>query len=178
MATKKIPIDQASAAELRKYATEVLGMADIKEHMNSQTLRAKIMHVTSADTIQVTVSDREADEPIREPSQPRTAISLEPGNEEGDTDGAPANERYFHVIINVDSGPGGKEPVPLNPNGRNMYVPRGKACWIPEAHFEVLKNATTITYHQENSQGDLIATEAPQFPYSVMGISNIRPPGV
>ena len=28
MATKKIPIDQASAAELRKYATEVLGMAD------------------------------------------------------------------------------------------------------------------------------------------------------
>lgn len=127
MAMKKIPIAEATAAQLRTFAREVCGLPDVKDTANKQTLVAQIQAAWEHDFI--LASDEE-----------RTSKERSSKNRFADETPEKHPETVV-VLIHGSEEPGGDRPVELGVNGQNMLVERNKDQEIPWAFFIALQNA-------------------------------------
>jgi len=151
--SKRIPLVEAKAAELRTFARSHLGMQP-PVTLSTEQLRAQIGAAWDKDYIEVPDADATA-APTAPPTQDRDA---------------PASGKIRVVIARTEEA-GGSEPVPVGVNGVVMLVPRGKPVDVPEAYFEVLKNAIATHYDQVNHPDgsmEMVPREVPAFPFHVL----------
>lgn len=153
MTQRTISIEEASAAELREFAVNTLGL-DIHANSKRETILAKIGPVW--DKPEITVSEAELEsEQVGPTPQPVTAAQQPPEPEK------------VRIHIAIQEGAGGQDPVPVAVNGKAMAIPRGKDVSIPVPYYEVLRNAVTHKYDVDDN-GSIIPTprEVPLYPVS------------
>lgn len=156
MTHRKIPIKDASAAQLRKFAIEHLGL-EVKGSMNRQALIALIGQAWTEEDIRVEEAPPEAVQSHGARARASLADGLKPG--------------YARVQIHVSEEPGGTDPVPLGVNGSIMLVERGKDQDIPYRYYIVLKNAIKYQYDMDGDKINPIPRQIPQYPFSVIAIN-------
>jgi hypothetical protein len=168
---KKIPVADATPAQLRHFAEVVLGLDGIKKTDTSTALRAKIAVVYKGDTITVAEDEPEAADPAPVAAAPAVPVSDELGANGlagGVINGNPAF-KHKRVYIYGSEKPGGKEPVPLNVNGRQMYAPREQIIILAEPYIECLRNAREMVYDQDQKTGEMTSREVLAHTFEVRG---------
>lgn len=153
MPMEKIDIGEATLEQLRAFATAYLGL-EVKPQTNRDGLRGLIRQAGYEAAFIFTMPEQTQPGAHTRPEGPmnvRPRLRADGKPSIDSATGKPENE--VRVIIHVQDKAGGDEPVSLNPNGRTMYVPRGEAHWIPDAHHEVLKNAKELVYEEYTGDG-------------------------
>lgn len=130
--SQKIPINEATLAQLREFASTTLGL-DIHPNAKHETVLARVQAAWNQDEITL---------PEEPPETGQAGASPQPVT---DAQKPPAEDKV-RVILAVTEEPGGEEPVPVGVNGRVMLIPRGKEVEIPRAYFDVLTQAITYRY--------------------------------
>lgn len=131
---KKIPIGEATEAQLRSFATDTLGI-DIKATAKFATVRARVEQAW--DKPEITVMESEPDDAkIASQASPQAVTDEQQAPEEG----------MVRLVVGVTEQAGGNDPVELGVNGKIMLVPRGIEVEIPYPYFEVLKHAVQDKY--------------------------------
>jgi len=134
MAMKKVLLIEATAAELREFARDALGMQDVKDTSNKATITAQITSAWEHDYILVAPV---VDETMAARRSTKNAIA----------DETPDNHPE-KVMLNIQimDEPGGDRPVEVAVNGRAMLVPRGKDVEVPWPYYLVLRDAVQYFY--------------------------------
>jgi hypothetical protein len=154
MSQKRIPIAEASEAELRQFAETVLGMS-IHPGAKIETVRAKVQ--AAWDKAEIVLPGDEVPKAAPPGVAPRPVTDSQQPPEQG----------KVRIIIQRTEDAGGDQPVPVGVNGRVMLIPRGKEVDIPIPYFKVLQKAIT---HRFEDLGDgkginPIPREVPLYPY-------------
>lgn len=152
MAAKKIPLKEASEAELRAFAQAHLGM-EFDASARLASIRAQVATAWGKDEIVLALSD--------------TADDLTPaGVAPARVGAAPVPSGAVRIIIQRSDEVGGDEAVPVGVNGRVMLIPRGEPVTIPLAYFEVLQNAVTHRYESLRDGGlNPVPRAVPMYPF-------------
>jgi hypothetical protein len=145
MGMKKIAIGEATAEQLREFATVALGL-ELGGRENKQMLAGKIAEAWAQDHI--LISDAKAPIPTGGPSPVGGAFNRRPREAPGGEEG----EFEVRIVIQTTDRPGGDEPVPVGVNGRMMWIPRGEPVWVPEKYVAVL-NAAEEHVFEEYKEG-------------------------
>ena len=144
----KIKLSAASGEQVRKFASEVLGL-DIKTADTIGSIRAKIATVWEGDEIDVEEGGKLAKVQV---------MPIETKDDDG--------SEMVRVIIQKTSGVGGSDTIFASVNGRAIWIPRGEPVDLAKKYFEVLQNAVEAIYDQLPDGG--INTEprmVPVYPY-------------
>jgi hypothetical protein len=169
--------EEATPDEIRRFARTAFGL-DVSKHMTREQVRAELAKVGfTGEKIAVFAEARAA---------PGVSDRTTPGRiPAGSLHYDETSKRTFVCIrIPHQDKPGGREPVPLNVNGRAMYVPRERACWIGEEYHEVLLNAQVAMYREYDPSEDFyggIETDpemVKSFPFSYDYVEFTRPGAV
>lgn len=149
-----VKLSDATDAQLRQFATEVLGLP-VPNAERGAALRARIASVYDKDEIALP----EAPQPAQ--GRRPTASAADPA--------AGEEEPMLTIIINKTEEAGGADPVWVSVNGRGMWIPRGERCKVKKRYVDVLVNAVRTAYEQpEGPKGPMIAREVPAYPYSIL----------
>lgn len=136
----RIEIDDATADQLRNFASQVLGI-EIGGRENKPTMIGKMAEVGySMSFINLPPS---APAPSGGPDQ-RAAFNTRI-NAKG--------VKEIRIIIHTKDEPGGDRAVPFSVNGKSMLIPRGSEEWVPEHFVEALDHAEEDIF-DEYSSGD------------------------
>jgi hypothetical protein len=161
MATKKVALTEAAAAELKiplasaaqlaEYAETVLGLDGVNYRLGSDALIAKI-RITGHDKDFIEVSVPEADIQRIDPPRPVSG------------------RRMATIRIYNQETPGGTEPVPVAVNGKQMFIPRDRDCDIPWEYYHALDNARKYVYDTDSIGRLDQATrkEVHEYPFSLI----------
>lgn len=145
--TREIPVEEATEAQLRKFAVETLGL-DIDDGDTAAIIRTKMAPV-----------HRDANITIEEKRGRKK--SVKPSDE--------AEKKY--VLINVHPIPGDPQKyISVGLNGKMMKIPTGEEVRIPVAYQRVLDDAMQAHYEKDN-QDRLTETVVmrPKYPYTFIG---------
>ncbi len=166
--TKKVPIKDATEAQLRAFGESHLGLTFEANDKPAQ-VRAKVQAAWSKDDIEV-ADDEKTQKPVagaspKKPQRPQT--------QDGKpvlacrTKNAKDQDDLVRVMINKQEGAGGSDDVPLGCNGDIMMVPRGKIVDIPRRYFESLKNAAKNVYdmNEDGKSMNPVPREVADYPY-------------
>lgn len=128
-----------------------------------------------ADLLEIQYPHNISDEKLRD--RIRSTLNGDPdlGSEEGDPehagitdaeDSQPAGKRRkYKIKIHKDGKD--KQPVPLACNGKVIRVMRGHEVTISEGHFNSLRNAVKLVYHQDED-GKMEAEEVHSYPFELL----------
>ena len=163
----KVKIDQAEAVQLRTFAQLEMGL-DIPKTLNADQIRSKIkaagwtqdeinLRETEVDLISEVVT--EGGENDRVGLYYRTR----------DIGGKKIKRAFMNITIPEQERPGGGEPAPVNCNGRQLFIPRGKICSVPMEYIEILEHAVEQLYKQApGPEGGIIEDRKVQaFPFNI-----------
>lgn len=146
---KKIPLSEATPAELREFASVVLGL-EAHQWQNREQLRALIA-TTGYDKDFI-----EIEEP--KPSGPAKVVPS----------ALDASRKTVTINIPQQHGPGGKDPVVVGVNGRVARIMRGTDVEVPEKYVEVLRNAQTVEYDKGPNGEPINPRFVPKHPFSIL----------
>lgn len=136
MKTKTIAIEDATAAQVREFATNALNL-DLDARCNKPTAIAK-MEAAGWSGSHITVTDMSD----AVPANPINTTTDETTGKRFDDRG----REICRILIPVTDGPGGNEPVFGALNGSAFEVPRGKPVDVPVAYREILEHATGMQW--------------------------------
>jgi hypothetical protein len=171
---KSIPINEASAAQLRYHAETVLGLEAINKAANRGQIIAKIEQAApGTKTIQVDdVIESPAQVQAEETKAAQTVAAAETAAvvaEETKVSlaGMSAKQAAQHhhdpkieVLIPSTPEKGGDRAVPVSVNGIQFTVKRDEWVSVPYRVFEVLEHARETTYeHTNNAIGQMEVKE-------------------
>lgn len=143
----KINIADATATQLAEFASVDLGIPDLNPRIGKDTILARMSQAGYSDTT------------IEVEAAP---LAKAPAG------GAPASGEKMTILIAVQDGPGGSEPVPVGVNGQIMVIPRGKPVDVPKAYVHALSNANRAHW-ETNSNGELTTMRfVPTHPFSIL----------
>lgn len=77
------------------------------------------------------------------------------------------DDPVVELEIGETSYPGGDKPVPVNVNGGNLVIPRGKRYGIPYRFYLALMNAHNIDVRQDPKTLELQFTRTTNYPLTV-----------
>ena len=163
MKQKTVPWDEATLQELKMFASGVLGMT-LGPNIGEETLRAKIRQAFPGDKITIMVLDGEdeavaADAPAPPSEAPAQGKALRGSSS--------VNDPKVTITIAEAEGAGGKRPVPVQVNGVQMLLPRGRPIDIPYRYYDDLCKAVKTLYEQDETTQEVISTDVPSYPFSV-----------
>ncbi len=139
---RKIPIQDASDAELAEFARNTLGL-----NVPGNITRAKLVSNIEACWSQphIALEDGEA--------APAAVESVAPPVED-------VTPGHVKVFVNSTEEAGGSDPIPVGVNGKVMLVPRDAEVEIPVKYYLVLRNANAAKYKVlKNERGDEIGLD-------------------
>lgn len=150
MATKKIPLTEATATQLAEFAENTLGLEGINYRQGADSIRSKIA-VAAYDKDYIEVEIAEADVKRIDPPQPV------------------GERRMATISIQTQDTPGGSDPVPVAVNGKQMFITRNKDVTIPWEYYHALDNARKLVYEIDDI-GRLKPDprEAHEYPFSLI----------
>ena len=163
MKQKTVPWGEATLAELKMFASGVLGMS-LGPNIGEETLRAKIRQAFHGDSLTIMVLDGE-DEPVV--ADAPAAPSEAPAQGKALRGSSSVNDPKVKITITEAEGAGGKRPVPVQVNGVQMLLPRGRPIDIPYRYYDDLCKAIKTVYEQDETTQEVIATDVPSYPFSV-----------
>ena len=188
MLTKKIPIGEASDAQLRAFAKHEY---DLKIHHASA--RRTILHELEQlhgdnDWIMIAEDDapvRESDGPagagvtaheLTGGTQPSTGRSTRLREHSKLATSERLSREYFQVRLGRPSAYGAQQDttVPVSVNGDAMHIPVGKDVFLRRPYIEALQNARRKDYEQLDDIGNLLEIMVDDYPLSVMSGPYIR----
>jgi hypothetical protein len=164
--TKKIPIKDATEAQLRAFGESHLGLT-FEANDKIDQVRAKVQAAWNKEDIEVAGDDKKAEKPAASAKKQR------PDTQDGKpvmacrTKNIKDQDDLVRVMINKQEGAGGSDDVPLGCNGDVMMVPRGKIVDIPRRYFESLKNAVKNVYDmaEDGKSMNPVPREVADYPY-------------
>jgi hypothetical protein len=186
MSDYRVKASDATQEQWILYLTKVQNLKNVQPNTSLDKLRAKGKELGFDDDDYINLPDTgEADrEEARLARQPRTVnidgntvtyteVGYEKAKALADevdgvligTDGKPMRYVDFNnwpkgtVLIPQTRDYDGKHDVPVAPNGRQMYVPRGKDVEIAEPFIDALKDAIGLEYEQVENGGAMIPRE-------------------
>lgn len=149
----KKPIAEATVAELIQFANN-MGI-EVSKSATRPVVMAKLQPAWDNDYIML-MAEQEAMQ-IAAPSPDQDS----------------SKDEKVWVIIDMQEGPGGEEPVPLSVNGRALFVPRGKPCQIAQRYVEVLRHAKQTTYTQDKDQ-NMIPRTVFMYPWRTLSMAEAK----
>lgn len=167
---KKIPIAQATAAQLREFATVHQGL-DVDKAATADQIRAKLRQSSyDLDTIDVAEPKVQSASPQRivgtgltravDSSGRPKASSLPPDLFEhrdlDDEERRLRDESVVDVIIASTGLKGEENPVPVSVNGTAQLIKRGERSTIRWPYYVALMNAKKLV-HETDPDGRIIA---------------------
>lgn len=151
---RKVPINEATDAELRSFALDTLGMS-IPANAKESTVLAKVQTAWGKPDI-LLPSSGEGDDADVVGTAPVPVTPEQAG---------PTPDKV-RIIISVTDTPGGDEPVPVGVNGKVMLIERGKPQDVPRPYFEVLSNAIQHKYDPLPGGGiNPVPRQVPLYPF-------------
>lgn len=129
--SKKIPLATATAAQLRAFAENSLGL-DIPASASIAAMKAKIQQAWNGTEIPV------FDEPG--PDEGKDVRVRAPTSAEATGDGKDPN-RKVRIMIQRTEEPGGSDGVIVGVNGTRIFIPRGEPVDVAYKYVHVLENA-------------------------------------
>ncbi|MEQ8394987.1 hypothetical protein [Thalassobaculum sp.] len=177
---------QATQEQLVAYLSKIQGLPNIQPNTSLEKLRAKVKELGIEDDDYINMpDDGEADREEARLSRQETVIDVSGDNvtvtvmgyeaardrakELGGvlvgTDGKPLRYVDFNnwpkgkILIPKTNDFDGKHDVPVAPNGRQMFIPRGQDCEVAEPFIMALMEARGTDYTQEENGGAMIPTE-------------------
>lgn len=170
MATRKIPIHEATAAQLRHVLETQYNVPKIHPSTNVKTLLAKLATVHVGQEIEVEDGKEQSNVtsmPVEFDAPGVAPVATAP--DAGHALGGMTSRDAPRVTVMIFNGEGeaGTQRVFLGWNTKGMLVERGKPQPIPFPYYEVLKNAVeTQTVQAEN--GEDIITDVQAYPFQVL----------
>lgn len=172
----KIPFDSATSAQLRYYASTVLGL-DVPNLSNSQQLIGRILAV-KPDATHIEVPEEMAGETKQSESTPVPAVNDATGKPLADPDpNGPlhaANDPRVTIQVQGSADPTKPQECFLAVNGYVIRIKRGFPVAIPYRHYLALQNGIEMVARETGEINPLTGmpvmtyTEQPSYPYSVM----------
>lgn len=158
MTTKSIPIEDATAAQVREFATRTHNL-DIATTSNKAMVLSKL-EAAGWNGSHITVEDTDAIIPVN----PITTTTDPATGKRRDAKG----REICTIIIPLEDRPGGNEAVFGSLNGTAFEVPRGKPVDVPVMYVEVLEQATGLRW-QSMTQGLKNPRFVPSVPVTRIG---------
>jgi hypothetical protein len=162
---KRVPMAEATEAQLREFAQNVLGLA-IDHKTKGDKRRAAIGrawpnqdHILVADT----APPAEAPAPaldINHTAVPATKAMV---------DRTSGLDPKVKINISREAGPGGDRAVPVSVNGVAMVIPRGEDVTVPYRFYLALRNAITTLVEQDPNTLEEFRRDTPSYPFQVVG---------
>ncbi len=153
----QVPLADATRDQLHRFAAMILGL-ELSGRPQRDTLLAKIAE--SGYTRDVI------------PDMPAPAAPT-PANDMGMQVYKYEGREFTNILISIDENPGGDRPVPVQVNGKLMYIPRGKIVGVPVEYALNLNDAVQYKYEQGSTNqetGDTAPLSAPRevhsYPFS------------
>lgn len=151
---ERVSIEEATAAQLRDFATITFGL-ELKGSENKPTMLGKLETVGyGLDDIPVMGDLTPGPAPVSSDGKVPTIK-----NDKG--------EECYKILIQRDGEAGGDEPVPVGVNGVLMYIPRGEPVLVPVAYVEVLNNAVQFIY-EPTENGLKAPRQVTSYPHSLV----------
>ena len=169
MKQKTVPWDEATLAELKRFAASVLGIPTAV-NIGEQTLRAKIRQAYPGDTITIMVMDGDDDISVASDAPPPPSDT--PHDPRALRGGSSINDPKVTITIAEQEGAGGKRGVFVGVNGVAMIIPRGKPVDIPWRYYAALLLAVKTVYEQDEATHEIIESDVPSYP---MGVNKMPP---
>lgn len=158
--SKSVPLDRASAQQMRDFARGILGLP-VDDNASPSILRAQIAQANPELTEIIVLENEPAIEPVSEPHVTASVMEKED-----------KTSIRVRVRVMAGNGKGGKEPVPVGVNGSVMLVPREQEVIIPYAFYEVLTNAVQMEYDVNPDMTiDMNGREVMMFPVQFLGFA-------
>lgn len=128
MALKKVPLHEATPAQLRYYADTILGLADIKPQHQAATLIAKIQ-AANPDAIEIEVPDdvRDHELPVAQ-----DVVDIEAA---GQADTHFSKDPRVEVIFSRTNDVTKPKTIQIAVNGDVIVAKRGVPMKIPYRHY-------------------------------------------
>lgn len=161
---KKIPINEASAKQLRYHAEVILGIESIAHSANRGMIQAKI-EAAAPGTAEIQIED-EIDSPAQTEAEANSAVAAieaeaekaaAVGERASAVHGLSARQAAQHhhdpkIEINIPqtAEAGGKDDVPVSVNGIQWTIQRDKWVTVPYRVFEALNHALQTLYEHSN----------------------------
>lgn len=190
MSVRRIPLGEATTAQLRTFAKDTLGIG--LPFLSKEATLAKIQAAWDKPYIEVSESGAPAAAPapakqVAAPAvevfsdEPLTADEIVRGNVPLDKSGQPTeapaivrarlarDEERVTVIISPGPGDDGNDDVKLSINGRAMTIRRGVPSSIRRPYLEALENSREIHYSQvtlPDGTLDMQSREVPGYLFS------------
>lgn len=129
--TERIPVAEASVADLRNFAEVIMGL-DVDPKMGRERILS-LMHKAGygADTIARIDS-------LQTPAP--TGVSNHPGEAPAFCRRRVGGVTFCSILIPTSDEKGGDRPQQVHVNGRAILIPRATPCWVPEPYVEVLEH--------------------------------------
>ncbi|MCB1341382.1 MAG: hypothetical protein KDK24_10025 [Pseudooceanicola sp.] len=139
---ERISTSDATAEQLRAFATMMLGLEIDGRWQAPKILEAMVKGGYTADTIPLVQSQTGPAPRVLRAGEvaPSKVVSTKA------KDGSTYDRRFYLINVHTNDGPGGQEPVPVGVNGRIMFIERGKPQEVPEEYVAALKNAVMDVY--------------------------------
>lgn len=144
MGFRQIPLSEATAGQLRQFATTVLGL-EVAKNSTGQQLLGKIEqagwnkeHIVAEDEESIAAGEAHG------------SASRLLNTRKNEKTGRPE----VRILIHETEKPGGSDPVFASVNGRGIYIPRAEAVWIDEKYLEVLQHSEELVYPEYDPDKD------------------------
>lgn len=148
MSETTIPLEQATADQLRHFATTVLGLP-LPANAGRDAILSKIRTAGHTGPI-----------PLAPPQTPVTPTAK--------PDAAAIEEEMVTILIDKQEEVGGDQPVPVRVNGVAMYIPRGEPCRVKRRYVEALRNAVKEVYEQVRPEDPITSRQVPAYPWRIL----------
>lgn len=149
MKTVKIPLQDATTAQLHQYATTVLGLS-IAPSAARATILGKIAFASDVTDIVLPAAPQ-----VQAAPASFSALSDDEGEMET-------------IIIDKTEEGGGDQPVWVSVNGRGLWIERGKPQRVKKCYVHSLLNAVRTVYQQDRTDHDMVAREVPSYPFRIL----------
>lgn len=165
---KHIPIVDASEDQLRKFATDVLGL-EVHHAQKTSSIIAMIKQVSQKDTIAVDDEPTSTGQVGTPPPNPNPEISSaqQPKTNKVSTLNSSKGDPVVCMYLERSEGKDGARPVPVSVNGVAMLIPRGEECKVPYRYYLNLMNAVRTVFDQDKD-GELQPREVLAYPFRVI----------
>lgn len=163
---KRVPLTEATEAQLREFATNTLGL-DVKQGSSLTQLQAAISKAWSEPTI--IVSEAQQPAPAASPKNP--AVKTDPPGAHNNALVPKDSHRDPRVVLIVSrqEGPGGDRSVEVSVNGTLILIPRGEQVSVAYRYYEALKNAVQTVYDQDRDN-EIISRDVHAYPFQVVSM--------
>jgi hypothetical protein len=161
MATRKIPLHDATHAQLFRYGREVCNLP-FAQSWGADAMIAHLLRVQpDLQTIELDDEDTPTAPPLTQPQSLEAPPKPTQTPEQIDAAAAVAastglrNPDFVTIFISADDKKGGDRDVPIGLNGQTMLIPRNRNVAIPKDHYQILEH-TIMHVWDTDREGNII----------------------